>query len=230
MSEYEFPYLAMLYEEIQHCVELDQGKTSELSPDEQKHVQAFVDRYNLFFKGNAHTLAVRTFPEIPLNNHELKSFSIIKAFESLNWKSLAKQLRLKLELPYPTTCIEHFFGRPFPIMDEQGNVSINIIGCVIFAKQCRYNNNDSIMFEVSNLCTSPQQPDKVQIFNSTAQFMLSCHEGEVEGFSRTGKDAEWQVFNYPTAECLAFMQVIVLLMLHQVNNAKGYQSNCYELT
>lgn len=219
----------MMLEEIQHCIKLAKQNTSGLSHDEQEHVNDAVDRYNYFFSGNTNTLAVRTHPQIPLNNDELQSYFVMDAFENLDWQKLATQLRLKLKLPHPITCIEHFYGRPFPITDDNGNITINLIGCVLFAKQSLYNNKDAIEFELTNLCTTPNEPDKVVIFNSTAQFMITSTEGVVVGCSRNNRQEQWHSFHSRTAESLAFMQIISLLMLNQINNSEGYQANHYEL-
>lgn len=228
MTDDDFPYLDMLHEEMLHCVCITNQPHLILTQVERDYIQASIARFNRYFDGETKILAARTCHHIEPNNFQLENFQVVDAFERMQWQRLANFLHLKIRLPHKVTCMEYLLPEPLPIHNENGDLEKKLVGCVIFAKNSTHNNKAAIEFEITNLCTSPSSSDRVLFFNVASQFMIGYNGDEVVGYAKGIDNADWQLFNTMTIENIAFMQVITLLTLNQLNNDVGYYSQHYE--
>lgn len=231
MSEHEFPHLKLLFQEIEHCLSLADVDESNQYPSEQSHIDGNIARFNKFFKNSSEVMAIRTYPHLPLDNERINNGRTIQAIEEVQWKKIIIDLNLKPILPAKVIGIEHFYGRPFPITGEDGKLAFNLVGTVILAKENTFNDLPAISVDIMNLCTMPKNPDRIQMFSSMGDFQIVYGKESPLLYTKEKDEDEtqWQPLDENTAENFALMQIVIVTMLHQLNNGEGYDFKKYQM-
>ena len=82
-----------------------------------------------------------------------------------------------------------------------------------------------------NLCTMPKNPDRIQMFSSMGDFQIVYGKESPLLYTKEKDEDEtqWQPLDENTAENFALMQIVIVTMLHQLNNGEGYDFKKYQM-